>query len=419
MARDLTNLVIDEVSFCIKGMNPHAKVALFKAVRETDTGPAAIAKATFQEALEGQLVASRVNEAFYSSFNGLWERNDAFRTALTDELAAGGDGSAASADYVASVKALVDTAVGAAREAGSTATDEDLQKIFTDAAEEWVAKFQPKEPTMKISTKAELLSAVAKFDPEKSPAGHIAIIQKAATDLGAEDALPAEGLLAKASPPADLVRKVAILEMPAEVRKHFDALDEAGQTAFLAKSADDRAEIVRKANEGDPVAYTCSDGTEIRKSAGAVAIAMAKRLDRLEGENKTLRSDMQKGNLAKRAADYPNVATAAAIDLLKGIDAAGGEETDSGKVLKAALVRANAIGGRLFKSIGSTEGGDGDGTGGTGDSEAKAEYNREVDKAAAELKIGRAEAMSKVRRDQPVLFAKAFPEAVEPEEAEA
>jgi hypothetical protein len=415
MPRKLTNLKIDEVSFCKDGMNQHAKVALFKSRDRTSTSPHAIAKATFQEALEGNMIAGAVNEAFFDSFDGLWERNDAFRDALTDELAAGGDGTTASAAYVESVKALVDEAVAAARNAGSTAADTSgVDKALTHAVGNWLAA-KSKEQTMPITTKAQLTAAIAKFASAGVAAtiGDRDAILKAAVDLSAEDLLPADGPLAKAAPAAnaDLVRKVAILEMPTEVRKHFDGLPEADQAAFLAKTPAERADIVTKANEGDPIVYTAGDGTEIRKSHGPIALAAAKRADALEKRLNEMGGQLTETTLAKRAAAFPNVADKVAIDMLKSVDQVGAD-SEAGKALMASLDRMNKASTGLFKSLGS---GADDGAGG-GDQSALAEFNGEVEKTkSATPGLGHADAIAKVRVSNPDLFKRAFPVAAEAE----
>jgi hypothetical protein len=420
LRRRLTAIRLDKIAAVDSPCQQHATVAIVKRAPDAQ----AIAKATFQEALEGQLVASRVNEAFYSSFNGLWERNDAFRTALTDELAAGGDGAAASGDYVASVKALVDEAVTAARAAGANATDDQLNKALTTAAENWLAaKSTPKEQgIMKITNKAELGSAITSALAKglALSVGEVATIQKAATDLGAEDALPADGPLAKAAPAGDpaLVRKVAILEMPADVRKHFETLTTpADQDAFLKMDPAARAADVAKRNEGDPVVFTTSDGIEIRKSDGRTAELLARQNDKLNKRVDELAQDHAEATLQKRAAAFPNVAEDVAIDMLKGVDAVG-PTTEKGKALQKALDRMNAASGKLFKSVGTDAGGPGGDVQQGGDAAAKSEFNQAVEKAAVDLKIPRADAMTKVRRDQPELFAKAFPGAVEPEDGD-
>ena len=408
----LSNLKVAEVSFCKKGMNQHARVALFKSADRVETG-FALHKATFDEALQANMTAEAVNEAFYQSFSGLWERNDAFRCALTDELSEGGDGTEASAAYVASVKSLVDTAVAAAREAGATAADTAaVEDAVEKAVTEWVAEQELKkeQTTMTITTKAQLLSAVAKFDPAKTTFAEVTEIQKAAETLGETASLPAA--LAKSAPAPDpvLVRKVAILEMPADVRKHFDGLAAgADQDAFIAKTADERASIVAELNKEDPVLYTTAGGTPIRKSDGPTVLALAKSNDAQAEEIKKLRGENATATLDQRAAAYPNVAKAVAVAMLKTADTQGLDSED-GKATIAALTGMNKAQGGVFKAIGEDTGGD---AGEATIAKAKTDFNTEVSKAMDEGKITRDAAMTKVRAERPDLFAAAFPDMVE------
>lgn len=417
MANRLRNMKIGEVSFCRKGMNQHAKVALFKSADDVPQGPQAIAKATFAEALEGSMIAGAVNEAFYSSFDGLWQRNDAFRTALTDELAEGGDGSVASEAYKASVNDLVDTAVAEARKAGVTATDtSDIEKVLTAAVDGWL--MAKKETTMlKIKDKAELQTAIEKFDPAKTTLADVQIIQKAAKDLGAEDTLPVA--LAPTAPSPELAkaqREISILKMDEPTSTYFNGLDEAGQDAFLGKSADDQKAEVDKANETDPVVHKCADGTLIRKSDGPTLLALAKGRDADAAEIAKLRGEVAGSTVEKTAVEkYPNVAKAVAVQTLKAVEGVGAD-SDAGKAMLATLDGMNKGGGRLFKTLGSTED---DGRGSGDETVARTEFDAEVGKVVAEQKIGRAEAMTKVRQSKPDLFAKAFPETVEAAEASA
>lgn len=418
MRRRLTGIRLDKIAAVDAPCQQHATVAIIKRAPQAPqnpAGPQAIAKATFSEALEGNMIAGAVNEAFYESFDGLWERNDAFRTALTDELSAGGDGSEASAAYVSSVKSLVDDAVAEARSAGTTAADTSaVDKALNTAAGNWLAA-KSKENPMTIATKAALTAAIAKFASAGLAAtiGQRDEIVKAAKDLNAEELLPADGPLAKAAPSTDsaLVRKVALLEMPADVRKYFDGLPEADQDAFIAKDATERASIVAKANEGDPVLYTTKKGREIRKSHGQLAADLARDNDELRGDVVKLSGQLVETTIEKRAAAYPNVATAVASDLLKSADAAG-LDSDAGKAILKGLATMNSSSGRLFKSIGSTadEGGEGE-----TDQSALAEFNGEVEKVKTSDKVGHADAISKVRRSNPDLFKRAFPVAAEAE----
>lgn len=412
MAAKLTNMKIGEVSFCRKGMNRHAKVAIFKSA---DLTPVGIAKATFAEALEGSLIASSVNEAFYTAFDGLWQRNEAFRTALTDELTDGGDGSVASEAYKASVHELVDAAVAEARAAGVTAADtNDIEKALTAAADRWL--MAKKETTMKISNKAELQAAVSKFSVATSTVGDMRTIQKAATDLNLVDILPAELAPAESDPAlAKAQTEIAILKLAPEARTYFNGLAEADQTAFLAKSADDQKADVEKANATDPVLHKCKDGTEIRKSDGVAALMMAKRLDKQDGEIAELRGNLTGSTIEKRASeDFPNVAKAVAVDMLKSVETVGAD-SEAGKAVLKSLKTMNDGGGRMFKSLGST-----DDDAPTGDlAKARTDFDTEVSKIASRDKIDRAAAMTKARAEHPDLFKAAHASTFEAAEESA
>lgn len=345
----LTNLIVDEVSFCRAGMNKHARVALFKSA-DKPQGPQAIAKATFQEALDAQLVSQRVQNAFYGCFDNLWSRNDAFRTAMTDEIAAGGDGSVAADAWVESVKALADNAVAAAKENGGKPTDEELSGAMEKAVATYLSKQE--QTDMTITTKAALLAAVAKFDPTKSTVGELAEIHKAATDLNLESELPVSGPLAlvKAADNSVLMREIDILKMAPDIRTHFEALATAGQTTFLAKSSADRKTEVEAKNATDPVVHKCLDGTEIRKSDGATVLALAKRNDELAAKVETLTTENAGSAIEKAMARFPNVAKGTVTTVMKAAttpeEKAEAEQslTAMNKALAGAFRRAGSAG---------------------------------------------------------------------------
>lgn len=427
--RVLNRIRLDKIAAVDKPCQEHATVAIIK--RAPADPVLAIAKATFDEALNGAMVSERVNRAFWDNFDGLWQRNDAFRTALTDELAEGGDGSTASAAYVASVNELVDTAVAAARSAGAKASDEELSKAIEDAATSWI-KSQPQhqEQTMKITTKAQLKTAVAAFSIAKSTVGDMNDIAEAAVTLDAIDELPADGPLAKAAKDKKkemeegkgddkvvkgLQRQVAVLSLAPDVRKHFDGLDATAQDAFLAKSAEDQAAEIEAITKGDPILYTCADGTPIRKSDGAVAAMLARQNDTLSKQLKTLADTHAGDAIEKRArTDYPNVALGEATDMLKAVGELG-EDSTAGKAILKTLTTMNKARGGLFERIGSTE------APALGENIAKArqDFDTEVAKVAREDKQGIAAAMSKVRKESPDLYAAAYPENAEAEAAAA
>jgi hypothetical protein len=430
--RRLNSIRLDKIAAVDLPCQEHATVAFVKrapsaaAMIKLDARYPLV-KATYEEALNGAMVSERVNRAFWDSFDGLWQRNDAFRTALTDELADGGDGSAASADYVASVNELVDEAVAAARSAGAKASDDEMSKAIGEAATSWLAKQtpQPKEQTMKITTKAQLKTAVAAFDIAKSSFADAQAITDAAVALDATDELPADSDLAKMAsdkkkkgdPNADktmksLQREVAVLKMAPAIRKHFDGLAEDAQDAFIAKSDAERQAEVDAVDGNDPVVHKCLDGTEIRKSAGPAMLAMAKRADNLSKEIGALRETSAGDAIEKRArTEFGNVALAEATDMLKAASEVG-EDSVAGKAILKTLATMNKGRDTLFKSLGTTEA-----PGVTGDiKKARQDFDSEVSKVAREDKIGMADAMSKVRNERPDLFEAAYPETAAADE---
>lgn len=426
--RVLNRIRLDKIAAVDKPCQEPATVAIVKRA-PGNLGPLdgrlPMIKATFAEALNGAMVSESVRSAFWNAFDGLWQRNDAFREALTDELTEGGDGSIASADYIASINSLVDEAVAAARSAGASASDGEMSKAIRKAATAWVDQSQPqKEPLMTITNKAALATAVASFAIAKSTASDALAILDAAEELDAFDVLDANPDLAKMADGKrkkkgeddkamkSLQREVAVLKMSPDGRTYFEGLDASAQDAFLAKSAEDQNAEIEAANATDPVVYKCADGTQIRKSDGAAAAIMAKRLDAQDAEIAKLRQENAAGSLEKRANAYPNVAREVAEGMLKSLDSVGAD-TDAGKGILKSLDAMNKAGSGMMKRIGST-----DGQGAPDMKKARNDFETEVEKVARERKIAKADAMSAVRTEQPELFAAAYPETVEMDEAE-
>ncbi len=404
--RILHRIRLDKIAAVDQPCQQHATVAIIKrAPKQVD-----LQKVTFNEALEGQMVSQRVSDAFYRAFDSLWARNDAFRTSLTDELAEGGEGDVASEAYLASVRGLVEGAVNAARAAGNAASDEAIEKAIEQVL---VAKLSPEgEAPMNITTKAALKGAIAKFDPATSPAAHIDIIKSAAATLNAEDDLPGDGPLAvaKADPSiAKMQRELAILKLSPDAKAHFDGLDEAGQTAFIGKSADAQADDIAKANAADPVLYTTRDGTQITKSAGAVVLALAKSNDDLAKRLEEANGRTQTESFEKRAAtQYPNIAKATVVTMLKSAETVGAD-TDAGKGILASLDTMNKANAGAFQRVGTS-----DGVEPLVGSMAKARqtFASKVEAIAKRDSISKAAAMEVAEVEEPALFAEAYPPAV-------
>jgi hypothetical protein len=314
--RRLTAIRLDKIAAVDRPCQQHATVAIIKRAPQGEVPPA-IAKKTFQEALQAQLVSEKISETFWRAFENQWAVRDAFRCALTDEIAEGGDGSEAVSGFTDAMQQIASLAAGAAREAANT-DDATLEAAVESAVSKWL---QQEKPTMKkFTTLAALSAAVSSFAVAKSTAQDAQDILDSAEGLGEAGLalLPADGPIAKRGPVANtevdlLKRQVAVLSMPSDVRKHFDGLGADAQTAFLAKSADAQKAEVEAANATDPVVYKCADGTEIRKSDGAAALMFAKKFDAQEGKIAKLESQVGEDSIKKRAAEFTNLPNAEGI----------------------------------------------------------------------------------------------------------
>lgn len=316
-----------------------------------------LCKVTFNEALKGCLLADKVRDAFYKAFEDLWEGKEAFRKALVDELAAGGDGTNASDAFKTWLGTLVDQALGAAKALGAGDIEsDDLEKAITKAANDWL---EEQEHTMTIKTKADLTAAITKANAAGAAltVGEVQAIHKAATDLNAEDLLPAEGPLAKGNTGEMLDPKtkkkvdqmVKRDELPADLRKHYDALTtDEERDAFLAKSRDEQTAELTKRSGDDPVVYTTLDGIDIRKSADPVLLALAKSNDEKARKLAKAEAASEDVELTKRAGDVlGNVGgeLAGKKALLKAVDAIADTATRDAAtaVLKAANEAASGV----------------------------------------------------------------------------
>jgi hypothetical protein len=416
--RKLTSIRLDKIAAVDKPCQEHAVVAIVKRAPAGPVPPA-IAKKTFDEALRAQLVSEKISDTFWRAFENQWAVRDAFRTALTDEIAEGGDGTDAVSGFSTAMQQIAVLAAEAAREAAGTA-EPDLEAAVESAISKWLNE-QPtqQEQTMhKFITKAALQAAITKFDVTKATAQDVADIKDSAVALNETGVLPATGVLAITVTTADpelpvLKRRLDVAEMAPAIRKHYDSLDEAGQTAFIAKDAAGRQAEVDAIEKGDPVVYTCEDGTLIRKSDGTAALMMAKRLDAQDKVIKGLREEGTATSIEKRAAAYPNVAKAVATDLLKSLDQVGAD-SEAGKAITKSLETMNKGQSALFKPLGTTEGGD-SGQAGGDLQKARSTFDGKVTEIAKRDNIGRADAMSKARTEFADLYTEAYPAPAEEE----
>lgn len=353
----LRNLRIREVSFCRTGMNQHAVVAIYKSA---DSDPVEdFAKATFREALESSQMEARFSRAFYEAFDGIYTVNDAFREALKDRY---NDREETAKQYVEAVAELARRAVEATTGlAKSDSPDTDIIKAAITAAIE-----EAGEDPMLIKNKTELAAAIAKFQKSGGTQAEIDAIKAAATTLNAEDILPADGALAKAGGDsaalaalqARLDKSDKIAALSGDVRKFYDTLPAADQDTFLAKSAADQAAQMQAAQGDDPVLYTQTDGTQILKSHGPLALSQAKAIDALMNRVAKAEATAGDADLRKRARDDLSKLAGTEdthVAILKAID--GITDPAVRTAALESLRSANKAAGGAFVRVGTTAGG--------------------------------------------------------------
>ena len=196
-----------------------------------------------------------------------------------------------------------------------------------------------------------------------------AAIVASVTKRNPEDAMTPEekARLEKAEQTAKRLEKVAALSP--EHFAHYSKIEKAeSQDNFLSLSADERdvivADMAKRATDTDPVVYTIkhgvAKGTEIRKSAGDLALAMAKNQDEqaeqtaaLAQENADLKKAASTASFEKRASEelnhLPGTLQSRAA-LLKAAESI--EDEGQRKEAVAALKANNAAMGPMFKAHG-------------------------------------------------------------------
>jgi hypothetical protein len=406
----VSNLKLREISSVDRPAQVGAVSVLMK--RRSADAVEELIKATFQEALTGCLLADKVRDVFYTSFENMYDGKEAFRKALIDELAAGGDGSTASQAFKDWLSTLVDQATGAAKAAGAANVPDELNKAFTQAADEWLGK---QEHDMKITNRADLTAAITKFqaDGDKATVADAVAIRKAAGELKAEDALPAEGPLAPvATVDPTLADKVERMEkrdaLSVDLRKHYDGLStDTDRDAFLKLDADGQAAALAKAGGDDPVVYTTLDGVDIRKSADPALLAMAKGRDSDRRELAKVRASEEDTRLEKRAGDELGNVGGDLVGkkaLLKAVDDIADAPTKDAAL--AVLKAANTSSKGVFVRKGAGEGNTG-----------PVETNDGYEMGEAEAKL---DELAKARaKEGNISFEKAYTEVIQTSEGSA
>lgn len=119
-----------------------------------------------------------------------------------------------------------------------------------------------------------------------------------------------------------LMKHLAVLAAcSAPMQAYATSLDEPGAVAFLEKSAGDRETILKSNLDADPIVYTTTAGEPIRKSAGDLAVRLAKQLDSQAVELAAQRTEVEKSSAVAKRAQLEKRAAAELVGVCKTLDA--------------------------------------------------------------------------------------------------
>lgn len=101
--------------------------------------------------------------------------------------------------------------------------------------------------------------------------------------ISLSDETEEDKMTTKADNPLESVVKnlQAVINLPAAQLAYYKTLNEPDQADFMSKTSAQREEVVKSAEDADPVLYTTTDGDEIRKSHGSTILKMAQRNDEM------------------------------------------------------------------------------------------------------------------------------------------
>lgn len=345
--RRMLSFKMDEISGVDK---PAQEGALILITKRAPDDVETFVKASFNAVMAERERESEICRAFYEAFEDQWTANDALREALKDAYS---DGEQSVREYVAKIEEMAFAALNSIQK-NSTSDIVGKAHYFSAVAEASASFTKQAEATM-YTTIATLKAAIAKFAKDGGDAAEIKTIRKSAIELDAVAELTGDLAIAPATPVEDpavatLKREVAVLKLADDARSYFDALDAAGQDAFLGKSAEAQRADIDMAKSADPVVYTCDDGTAIRKSDGAALLAMAKRGDKLAKELADAKADNADKSFEKTAREeFKYLPTDGTVEMLKAADAL---PEDKKKKMLDAMRASNTAAKKNFTPLG-------------------------------------------------------------------
>jgi hypothetical protein len=194
---------------------------------------------------------------------------------------------------------------------------------------------------------------IVKLDTTGSPGGQEQEVSEMTkdvnkTDIGDLQVVKDELEVTKAK----LDKALALADMNDETKTFYKNLPDSEKDGFISKSGNERAEMIQKAKEDDPIVYTGKDGTEYRKSDGEKMIALAKSRDKALNIAKAATERAESEVFTKRASELDSLPgnQETKIALLKAID--GIEDENIKKSCQEILDAGNSNLKKAFENMG-------------------------------------------------------------------
>lgn len=167
---------------------------------------------------------------------------------------------------------------------------------------------------------------------------------------------------------AELQVAKSVSELTDAERAHYRSLGETEQADFLAKSADERAEIAKAATATPAVVYKSANGRTFTEADDPIVVELAKEADTLRSELRDVAKERNEERYLKRAKELAAMPgkDSDKAELLKAVDAISNQETR-----EAILKMLDAKNEALAKGA-NTLGHD------SGDSEDGLDYNEKL-----------------------------------------
>lgn len=348
---------------------------------------------------EAREAGYRVNDAVHSKWSALQQ---SFHTIACDESVAAVDKVAAMQEslrqFIASLAAESETIAESMTKAISAVPvlagllGEEGEEPMTAAEKQQLAELQK---TVDKLTKQ--LAAATTDDAAKKASDLQAELDKAAARV-AELTEKAEKDEAEQ---AELVAKAAMSDAEKE---YMAGLSGDAKMKFMQASPADRAKMMKKSVEDDPVVYKSEDtGEEFRKSDDPRLVSAAKRADEASKIAKEERERRETSELTKRAEEEPIKSlpgeTADKVEVLRAISKM---DEQPRKTLETMLETGAKSIAAAFDTIGHQR---------KDVAKGSAEFGKRVAEVAKRDGISQSAAMTRARTEYPEEYAAAYPSA--------